>query len=71
MIDIQLISTDDLIQEIKDRSDCIVIGFNTPDKVDDSKQIIHDHCKGDWLTCLGLLDYVREEIIKKYQRDDD
>ena len=71
MIDLQLISTDDLIEEIKNRSDCIVIGLNTPDKVDDSKQIIRDYCKGDWLTCLGLLDYVREEIIKKYQRDDD
>lgn len=71
MTEIQLMSTDDLITELKNRSENIVIVYNTPDKTDNDKQHLHYEYRGEWLMCLGLLDYVREEIIDKNQRDDD
>ena len=71
MTDLELISTNDLIEELKNRSECLVIAHNTPDKIDNSKQTINYAYRGDWLTCLGLLDYAREELIKYNQREDE
>ena len=67
MIDLSLVSMDDMVEEIKKRFDTIVI--LTRRQVDENTDDIHSHFK-DKIGCIGLMRIGDENLRISYQEKD-
>lgn len=66
MKDIELIPTDDLIQELQSRFVSIVI-YGT--RENNKRDVYAQHWKGNYSTCIGLCKIMENIILKDYQKD--
>jgi len=66
MKDIELIPTDDLIQELQKRFEAIIIHGTRENK---NKDVYTQHWKGNYSTCLGLCEIMKELILKNWEKD--
>lgn len=68
MVDLSLISMDDIWEEIKKRFDAVVlIDMRTLDDTRESSQISY---KGGQFTCLGMVEKAKSELLFKMSEED-
>ncbi|HNX03527.1 MAG TPA: hypothetical protein PKM71_07685 [Candidatus Cloacimonas sp.] len=70
-LELQLISTDKLAEELATRFDCLIIHGIQKDPKNNNKSLYFDHWKGDHATILGLCDLLRDKAFQDYDKGDE
>ena len=69
-LDLQLIPTDKLSEELANRFDAIIIHGMQKDPKNNQVSIYFDHYKGDQPTEIGLCDLLKKKIIEDWDKEE-
>lgn len=70
-IEIQLIPTNELSQELANRFDGIIIYGIQKNPKNNNNSIYYDHWKGDHATLLGLCDILKDKINEDCRKNEE